>query len=190
MDLNLWWSNLQSFERFFWFLAIPFTVVFLFQFLLTFIGNDGNAEIDGDFDSDGVGDSGFHLFTFTNIIIFFTAFGWAGIVGIGWGFSQVVTVIFAFLVGIALMVAVASIYYLMSKMVESGNINLQNALNSTGKVYLPIPANRGGVGKVQITVQGSFREVDAVTDGDLLQTGMPIKVVGILNDEIIIVEKI
>jgi hypothetical protein len=196
--MSEWWSGIPTFERVFWFFAIPFTLVFFIRLIASLMGfdssdDDGDLADSGDFD-DGGGEGAnfladFRLFTLQNFLIFFTGFGWAGIFAIHAGFSPAVTVIFAFVVGTLLMITVAAMYFLINKLNESGNINLYNAVNASGRVYLPIPAQRAGTGQVQVSVQGSLREVEAMTDGDALPTGTPIKVLAALNQEILIVEK-
>lgn len=192
-----WWNSIGSYEKIYWFFAVPFTTVFLVQFFLTFSGS-GGGEHDGGFEHDGDADggghhegdhAGFNLFTLRNIIIFFTGFGWAGIVGVKSGYGKGLTGIFAFLVGLGLMLAVAGMYYLMSKLTENGNINMQNALDVPGRVYIPIPEGRQGVGQIQLTIQGSIREVEAMTEGDALSTGTPVKVTKVLDERTVIVEK-
>jgi hypothetical protein len=67
-------------------------------------------------------------------------------------------------------------------------MNIANAINLTGTTYLFIPANRGGMGKVHIKVQGSLRELQAVTDDDTdIATGSLIRVKNIINDNILLV---
>ncbi len=75
-------------------------------------------------------------------------------------------------------------FYLMSRMEQSGNIDLQkSAVGCRGTVYIAIP--EGGRGKVQITIQGAVREYDAVTDGESLVSGTPVKVVGVVDDSLL-----
>ncbi len=197
--MSEWWSSIPTFERVFWFIAIPFTLVFFIRLIASLLGLDGSDD-DGDFsdsgDSGEFGDgdganflSDFRLFTLQNFLIFFTGFGWAGIYAIHARFSPPATIAFAFTVGTLLMFAVAAMYYLVNRLTESGNINLNNAVNATGRVYLPIPAQRAGTGQVQITIQGSLREVEAMTDGDALPTGTPVRVIAALSQEVLIVEK-
>lgn len=184
-----WWHSIPVFEKIFWYFAVPFTIILSFQLVLTFIGIDWH---DGDLDAaEGNTDflTGFHLFTLRNFIIFFTGFGWAGIFSVHAGFNQVVTVFFAFFIGLILMFAVAVMFYLVTKLTQISNISLTNAMNSIGRVYLPIPGNRSGVGQVQLTVQGSIREVQAMTDEETLSTGTPVTVMEIVNDEILVVKK-
>lgn len=192
--MSEWWNSIPAFERIFWYFAIPFTVVLSFQLIMTFIGIDwhdnsldGHDGVDVGSDADSL--AGFRLFTLRNFIIFFTGFGWAGIFAVHAGFNQIVSILVAFLVGLFLMFAVAGMFFLMTKLTESGNISLSNAMNTFGRVYLPIPANRSGMGQIQITVQGSVREVEAMTDGEMLPTGTPIRVMEVINDEILVVKK-
>ncbi len=43
---------------------------------------------------------------------------------------------------------------------------------------------------MQITISGSVREYNAVTDGDAIKTGTPIKVVEVLNSNTLVVEEL
>jgi hypothetical protein len=77
------------------------------------------------------------------------------------------------------------------KMADSGNVSVKNAIGATGKVYLPIKAGKGNVGKVLVTFQGSIREMQAVTMQDKdLPTHTIIKVTGLADENILIVEAI
>ena len=56
---------------------------------------------------------------------------------------------------------------------------------------MPIGAERSKMGKVQIKVQGSLRELEAITDEEEdLKTGTIVKVTEIVSAEILLVEKI
>ena len=62
---------------------------------------------------------------------------------------------------------------------------------TVGEVYLPIGANRSKMGKVQINVQGSLRELEALTDsGEGLKTGTMVEVTEIVSAEILLVKEI
>lgn len=192
--MEQWWANIPAFEKIFWYFALPFTVVFSLQLILTLIGidwHDSGIDSPDHFDMNHDADflSGFRLFTLRNFIIFFTGFGWAGIFAVHAGYNQFVTVLFAFIVGLILMFAVSMMFFLMTKLTQSGNITLANAINASGRVYLPIPGKRSGMGQVQITVQGAVREVEAVTDEDTLPTGTPVTVTEVVNNEILVVKK-
>jgi len=66
----------------------------------------------------------------------------------------------------------------------------KSAVGCTGTVYLTIPGERAGEGKVQITINNSVREYAALTDSDTLKTGTPIKVVEVINPGTMLVEEL
>ena len=74
-------------------------------------------------------------------------------------------------------------------MQQTGTIDVfKLAAGCQGKVYLSIPGERKGAGKVQVTINNSVREYDALTDGDTLPTGTDIKVVEAINESTVLVE--
>ena len=195
-----WWASIDWFERVYWIIAVPFSVVFLFQLILSFAGADGigDADFDGDLggdlaDSDSIDDgggTGFQIFTIRNFVTFLTIFGWSGITFIHNNASPLVTTIGSFSLGLVAMFMVAGLFYFFGRMVESGTMDLKHAIGTTGEVYLPIKAKRANMGRVQVNIQGSLREMSALTDEEEdLKTGTVIKVVEIINDNILLVKK-
>jgi hypothetical protein len=194
LKMGQWWNSIPAFEKIFWYFAIPFTIVFSMQLILTMIGidwHDSDFDVHDAFDVNHDADSmdGFRLFTLRNFIIFFTGFGWAGIFAVHAGFDPIVTVLIAFMVGSFLMFAVTGILFFMTKLTQSGNVRLTNAINAPGRVYLPIPGKMSGMGQVQLTIQGSVREMEAMTQEDALPTGTPVTVTEVVNDQILVVKK-
>ena len=190
---------MEWFERIFWIIAIPFSLIFLLQLARAVLGADADMEADfegdlgGDIggDVDDVGDGhGFQVFTIRNFVILMTVFGWSGITFLDQGFGKGATLIISLINGLIAMFAVVGIFYFFGRMTESGTINLKNAINHVGEVYLPIRAKRGNMGKVQITIQGSIREITAVTDEEVdLPTGTVVRIVQVLNNSILLVRK-
>ncbi|WP_315821886.1 hypothetical protein [Paraflavitalea speifideaquila] len=73
-------NNLDPLLRIFWFVAIPASVIFLIQTIMTFAGADATDGIDADFDSNLHGtDAPFQLFSLRNLINFLLGFSWTGI---------------------------------------------------------------------------------------------------------------
>ena len=193
--LSVWWSNVDSFEKFFWYIAVPFSLTFLIQLIFTFLGIGDSDGMDIDLDSDGVTDildadgGPFNFFTVRNFLAFFMIFGWSGITYYNYGFSKTKTAVLAFISGIIAMLIVAFLFYYMMKLSQSGNMNLNYAPGKYGQVYIPIPEARRGSGKIQITFQGALREIEAVTDGERLSTGARVKVIKVLDDSTLLVEE-
>lgn len=155
---------------------------------------DGDIGDDVDFDTDGDADGGFEgafrLFTVRNFITFFTVFGWTGITLYNLGVNKAVTTIVSAFAGIIVMGIVASLFYFITRLAESGTLNLENAIGKTGEVYIPIPEGQKGVGKVLITIQGAVRELDAMTAGDSIPTNSMVKVSKIIDNNILLVKEI
>jgi len=151
---------------------------------------DSDMEMDGtDFEADD-GGVGFQFFTFKNLIAFFTIFGWTGVVCNDYSLSNGITLIIATIAGLAMMVATSSLFFFMHRLAESGTLQMKNALGVIGEVYLPIGASRSKTGKVQLKVQGSLRELEALTDEtEDLKTGAVVKVTEIISTELLLVEK-
>lgn len=62
-----------------------------------------------------------------------------------------------------------------------------HAVGETGNVYLSIPAERGGRGKVHLTVKGRLVEIDAVSR-HALTTGSSVVVVDVVGPDLVEVE--
>ncbi len=186
-DFSSWWEGLSLILKIYWGLAIPFTLFFILQLIMTFVAGDvmddtPDAEIDAD---SGVA---FQFLTLKNMVAFFTIFSWTGIATIDSGLSVGISVFIATLAGLAMMVIMAGMMYFISKTNVSGTLKMNNALGKVGEVYLSLQAKRGTMGKVQIKVQGSVRTLDALTDDDEdIPTGKVITVSNIINDNILLV---
>ncbi|MFM7104834.1 MAG: serine protease, partial [Flavobacteriales bacterium] len=64
----------------FWFIAIPVSLVFVIQAVMTFMGTDSHDGMQADFDGDlGGTDAPFELFSLRNLIHFLLGFSWTGI---------------------------------------------------------------------------------------------------------------
>jgi hypothetical protein len=87
-----------------------------------------------------------------------------------------------------MMFIMAGLMYMLSKATADGTMKFSKAIGNAGEVYLTIPSNRGSVGKVQVTVQGSLRTLDAITDDEQdIPTGKMITVKDVINSNILLV---
>ncbi|MBN1925969.1 MAG: hypothetical protein JW798_09045 [Prolixibacteraceae bacterium] len=190
LNISTWWEAMDTLQKIYWCIAVPFSVMFLIQLILTFVGGDmDGVEAGGDADVSVDGDTGidFQFLSIKNLIAFFTIFGWVGIVCLNSGLGPVISSVIATGSGLVMMLIMATIMYYMSKLSESGTLNLNNAKGKVGTVYLTIPEKRSGMGQVQIKVQG-FQTLDAMTDGEALSTGSIVEVLEIINNEILLVK--
>jgi len=192
-----WWASLSLIMKIVWGVTLVATLVFLIQSIMTFIGADVDSDFDTDVDiaADGSDlsniDAGTNLYTFRNFVNFFMGFGWSVIILQDSITSTFVLVFVSLLIGIALVALVMYLFKWLSSMQQSGNIDVkQSAAGCEGKVYLAIPAERKGSGKVQINIDGAVREYDAVTDSGALPTGASIRVVEAIDSNTLLVEEI
>ncbi len=188
-----WWGAMDLLMKSVWCVAFVTSLVFIIQTIMTFAGMDSDGGMDVNIDVDGVdgGDSQgpFQLFTFRNLVHFLLGTSWAMIAFQGVFSSNAMWVAVSLAVGVLLVVAVMMIFRFFSRMEQSGNIDLKNAVGCKGNVYLKIPAAKKGEGKVQIAVQGAVREYDALTEGEELETGAPVVVKRVINDNTLLVER-
>jgi hypothetical protein len=104
--------------------------------------------------------------------------------GKGLGTAIIISVI----AGFTMMVIMAAIVYYLGKLTEHNTLNLDNAKGRIGSVYLRIPAERKGMGKVQINVQG-FQTLNAITDSkEEIKTGAVVEVVDSIDNEVLLVK--
>ena len=188
---NGWWEGLSGAGQAFWGISIVFSVLFVIQFVLSLIGVDFDLDMDGDADTDFGMDADFSLFSIRSIIAFFTFFGWTGVLMLDAGFGVWIAVAIASVSGLLAMVIVGYMMYKFTQFDESGTFNPNSAINHIGEVYLFIPAAKTGYGKIHLKTKGAVKEMDAVTDGPLeIPTGAKVKVVEVLDDNLLLVEKL
>ncbi|MBN2222345.1 MAG: NfeD family protein [Vallitaleaceae bacterium] len=191
-----WWNDLGIVRQIFYFFAVPATAILLIQSILSLIGlADFDAEVDmpGDMDvSSGIEDSffgDFQFFTIRGLVAFFSVFGWTG-AALADSANLLFVAVIAFGAGALAMFAIGYLFYAMSKLQANGNIRYDNCLGKTGEVYLTIPPVNQGRGKVTLTVQERLIEVSAITEGNApIKTGEQVKVIRVLDDHTVVVEK-
>ena len=170
--MELGFEMMTLFEKIYWIVAVVGSIILVILLIMTFIGGELD-DIEGDVDAEIDGDTGieFQFLSFKNLVGFFTIFGWSGIACLDSGLSKGLTVFISLICGLIMMLAMASLFYYLGKLQSSGTLRLKNAVGQIGEVYLTIGANRGSIGKVSITVQGTLRELEALTDEkeDLVQ---------------------
>lgn len=133
-----------------------------------------------------------NLYTFRNLVNFLLGMSWTAIILQEQIASKALVMVIAFAVGALIVFAVMMMFKWLAKMQQSGNIDVyKSAAGCSGKVYLTVPAERKGTGKVQININNSVREYDALTDSeDDLKTGTSIKVTEVLDTNTLLVEEI
>ena len=188
--MAIWWESLSAVMKILWGVTLAASLVFVIQSVMTFIGLDADVDLDsGGLDGTADVDPSMNLYTFRNLVNFLLGFGWTAILMKDKIHTTALLMVVSILVGAALVFAVMMLFKWLWSMQASGNIDVfQSAVGCEGNCYLTIPEERGGTGKVQITINDSVREYDALTDGGAIKTGEAIKVVEVINDRTLLVE--
>lgn len=184
-------AEMEPSLRALWYIALPISFIFLLQTIMTFIGSDSPSGINADFDGNLEGvEAPMQLFTLRNLINFLLGFSWTGITFYHSIDSYILLIILSTLVGIGFVWIFFFIIKQIQKLAEDNTFQLEHALQKTGTVYLSIPENKSGVGKIAIGIKGSQRELNAISLSQRIETGAAIRVVGIEGSNLLIVEKI
>lgn len=185
-DLNLMtmYQGLDTMQQVFWGCAIVASVIFIIQFILTLMGMD-HSDVDVDFDGADTMDYGgsINLFTIKNFIGFLVGFGWAGVCLHDSISNPFVLLFVAILVGCLFVAMFVFIYTQTRRFEKNGAYSIKDCLDKPASVYLRIPAGGQGKGKIQISIDGSVYEIDAITDEDEIPSGRKVKVVEIIDNE-------
>lgn len=164
-----WYSSLTVLDKAYFYVSVAATVFLIIQIIMLVVSFGG-----GDIDGDGVPDadadapdSGLTLFSVKSITAFFAIGGWTGLAMLT-SLPDLIAVDVAVSVaaGFLSMMAVALIMRALMKMQCSGNIIKEKLVGRSATVYVKINPLRGSVGKINLTAQGRFMEIDAVTDGE------------------------
>jgi hypothetical protein len=159
------------------------TVLVLQTVLMLFgVGDGHDVDLHHDLGDAGGGHDGDHhdgafgLLSVRAVASFLTFFGLTGWLGTSKDWGETTTLLTAVGAGLALMVAVAWMMRLQSKLQSKGNLDPRNALGQAARVYLRIPAKNTGFGKITVKVQGRTAEFQAFTLGDELPTGALVEI--------------
>ena len=180
-----WWELLSTTEKVFWLMGGIASTLLVLQTLLSMIGFD--ADTDADFDAaDLSGD--FSVLSFKSITAFLAFFGWMGLVGVDKGWAMPLVLLSGVAAGLVAMFMVAYMLFQFQKLETSGTMHFEDALLHEGDVYLTIPAQGSGSGRISLEVNGVLRELEAVSIGPEIKTGEKVKVIDIVEGRTLLVE--
>jgi hypothetical protein len=163
--------------------AVVGTLYFMLQFLMQGIGGDLDLDVDADggFDTTGIGHEvghDFKVLSLQTLSAFFMGGGWMGwaayrLLELSPFMSSIVAVVAGVSVGWMLVALMRAVLRLQG----SGNIGLGDAVGLEGEVYIEVPADGAGAGRVKLVVQQRLREFDAVQGGgEPITTGTRVRV--------------
>ncbi|MBE0393008.1 hypothetical protein BJQ96_02870 [Flavobacterium sp. PL0002] len=180
-------ENYEPLLKAFWYIALPVSLFFSLQTIMTFVGlSDGETDMDSD---TGDVEMPFEIFTLRNLINFLLGFSWTGISFYNTIENKTILIVVALIVGLLFVAIFFMLIKQILKLSENNSFKIESTLNQTAQVYLTIPAEKSGRGKILISIKGAYHELDAMTvSSEKILSNTSVKVVAIENN-VLIVEK-
>jgi hypothetical protein len=192
-----WWSDLVALQQIAFIIAMTATVIMLIFLVLMMFGVD-DSTFDGGFqdaDLNFLADeplsaiSGLKIFTVRGALAFLSVGGWVLYI-IGSSMHILLALLIGVLSGILASFLQTFAFKAAMKLESSGNLDYNRTIGKTASVYIRIPKNRSGRGKVVLNLEDRYIEIDAITDGavDLLTKTM-VEIIGVENNTTVIVKE-
>jgi hypothetical protein len=170
--------------------------VLVCQVLLGFLGMGHHGDLGGGHDFGGHGGDlhvGHHddghatslarLLTFRTVVAAVAFFGLGGRAAGEAGFDPAQTLALAVVAGGGALLLVAWLMRSLGRLQADGSVRIARAVGHSGTVYLPIPAQKTGAGKVLLNLQNRTMEYAAVTSADALPLGSKVVVVAVVGSD-------
>ena len=133
----------------------------------------------------------FGVISFRTVVAALTFFGLAGLASRSGSLSAPVSLLIATCAGAAALYGVHFLMQSLYRLRADGTAQIRRTVGERGTVYVPIPPNNEGLGKIQIRTQGRIMEYAARTRGpNKLRTGTTVEVVEILSPMTVEVEPV
>ena len=172
-----WWSTLSIESRLLGSAVVISTMLLIIFEVLNRLETPFNKEIK-PIDKYGFGP--YH------ILYFFTAFSWSALISYRLFSHPALIIAISLTIGIA---AITTMIWLLPNRRQQLD-QTTNILQSVGEVAQVIPPHRNGFGKIHLHFRSGPYELEAITAGDELPTGSSIKVVDIIDEKIVLVERL
>lgn len=192
-----WLKSLSGLEIAYFIVACIGTLALLIQIILMIVGAGGDGDLDLDTDADADGDldshtdTGVSLFTLKGLTAFFAIGGWTGMLMLSYDIHVGITVAVSVVAGLAAYFVVWGLIRLMLRLQEDGTLDYASAVGKEATVYVSIPANRGGRGKITLVLQGRYTELDAVTDeSERIPVDSAVEIVDKAGDAFVVRKKV
>lgn len=125
----------------------------------------------------------FAILSLRGIVAAMAFFGIGGLIALAADQSDATALAIAAACGALALYAVYWVMQALASLQAEGTVRLSRAVGQPATVYLRIPGQRTGAGKIQINLQNRTMEYEAVTQGDAIPTGARVVVVGVVNPQ-------
>lgn len=172
-------------------MALGGTLLFVIRLILALFGGDDGGDFgdDGGFDHGADSDAAFSFFSLLSILAFFMGTGWMGLTArFDMGLSSVASAVAAVSVGLVMMLIASTMMFFIRRAGTEVKYDVNTAVGHIGRVYMTVPANGEGTGKVEVTVSGRRMIINAVSSGEKLDAFTSVRVTELRDGKTLIVE--
>jgi len=157
--------------------------------VMSLFGGD-HGDMHHDVAGSGDHDAAANLLSVRSVSAFIAFFGLASWGCLRSGWSPLASLGVGLAAGLMMLVAVGLLFRLPSRMHSQGNIEPEGAVGKVGHVYLRIPANNSGKGKITLVLQGRTAEFHACTQGAEIPTGAEVRIARLITSDTFEVESL
>lgn len=168
----MWFESLSTSEKIYFIIAVVASILLVIQIVLMLFSLGGASDMDFEGDFDGVdgdmdADGGLSFFTIKGMTAFFALGGWCGFAAaMGLPGNIWAPILIAVATGTVALLGVGFAMRGIARMQCSGNIVKHKLVGQSATVYVSIPESRKGRGKIVLTAQDTYLEIDAMTDDE------------------------
>lgn len=149
----------------------------------------GNGDVDSS-DHDHHGSTSlFRILSIRTVVAALAFFGLTGLAAESRDVSGRSAFALALAAGWLAMYAVHWLMQQLYKLRIDGTVRLARAVGMTARVYVRIPAQGNGIGKIVLTLQNRTVELDAVSDGPEIPAGTQVVVQQLISAEVALVSR-
>jgi hypothetical protein len=132
----------------------------------------------------------FGVISFRTVVAALTFFGLVGLACQSAQLGSALSALFALLAGCSAMWGVHWMMLQLYRLRHDGSLRIERSVGRPATVYIPIPPNESGSGKVQLEMQSRIVEYAAMTtDSEKLPTGAKVMVVDFISPDTLLVTR-
>lgn len=188
-----WYLDLSILEQVYFWISVVASLLLILQIVMMLVSFGGlNADTDSIFDQDGDldTDGGLSFFSLKGITAFFALGGWCGFAAATYIDNVWAPVLISVATGALALIGVGFAMRGLAKLQCSGNLVEEKLVGLTATVYVSVPPTRSGRGKITLTAQGKYMELDAMTDeAERLTVDMQVEILSMDGDFALVKKK-
>ena len=163
--------------------------VLVIMTVMSLFGGD-HGDMHHDLAGSGDHDAASNLLSIRSISAFIAFFGLGGWGALKAGWNPYASLAVGLGAGTLMLLAVATLFKLPAKLHGQGNLEPEGAVGKVGHVYLRIPGQNSGKGKITLSLQGRTAEFNACTRGPEIPTGAEVRIARLVTSDTFEVESL